>query len=126
MRVGLSGGIDYDDTSCGKTCLIAGASEDISKWLAKGAVRLDAAFSNGRILPYAEVSLSDDLSDGNRVAVGNAFVETDMASSLFGAEAGVTALVDDRVALFINAGVVEGLSNDVSGFNGQGGFKLYW
>ena len=126
MRLGVSAAVDYDGSSCGDSCLVAGTSEDVSPWLAKGSVRLDGALSGGRILPYVVVSYSDELGDGERVSLGTAVIKSQMASDLFGAQAGVTALVGERLAIFATAGLTEGLDRDVSGFNGQGGVKLYW
>lgn len=126
MRAGVVAEINYDGSSCGDTCLVASVSEDVSPWLAKASVRLDGAFSSGRILPYVAVSYADDLGGGDRVALGTAVIYTQTASNILGAQAGVTALVGDRFALFANAGLTEGLDKDVSGFNGQVGFKLYW
>jgi fibronectin-binding autotransporter adhesin len=125
-QIGVGGEIDYNDASCASDCLVAGSGEDISPWLGKISLRLDGALSGGTLLPYAAISYSDDFG-GDNVSFGSATViETETHSSLFGAQAGVTVLVDDNLAIFAHAGLTEGLSNDVSGFDGGGGLKLYW
>ena len=94
--------------------------------MARYSLRLDGSFSKGKILPYIAVSYMDDFSGGNKVSMGTAAVDVDTGSNLFGAQAGVTAFVGDRVALFANVGLTRGLDTDVKGYDGQGGLKLYW
>ena len=57
--------------------------------------------------------------------LGSAVVNSD-TGLLFGAEAGVTALVGKNFALFANVGLTDGLDKSVTGYEGQGGVKLYW
>jgi hypothetical protein len=45
---------------------------------------------------------------------------------LVGAEAGISAMLDDSVALFGHAGITEGLDNDISAFEGQAGVRVLW
>ena len=40
--------------------------------------------------------------------------------------AGVTAMVGTNTAIFLNGGITEGTSNDVSGAEGTIGAKLHW
>jgi hypothetical protein len=94
--------------------------------MAKASLRLDGSWASGRVLPYVAVSYADELGDGQRVSLGSAVVHAHTGESLLGAQAGVSALVGDRIALFANAGLTEGLDTEVSGFSGQGGFKVYW
>ncbi len=126
LQVGLIGEVDYDGTSCGNSCLIAGVNEDASSWLGKATLRVDGSFSNGKIAPYVAVAYVDDFAGGNKVSMGTAVVNADTQSNLLDAQAGVTAYVGERVALFGNVGWTDGLNSDVTGFNGQGGVKLYW
>ena len=77
-------------------------------------------------MPYVALTYSDDLDGGNTVSMGTASVTADTASSLFGAKAGVTAYVGQRVALFADVGLTDGTNSDVRGYDGQGGLKLYW
>lgn len=125
-RVGLEGEIDYDGTSCNDDCLLAGASEETSSWQGGVSVRLDGSLSNGALAPYLALSFSSDLDSGNEVAMGSAIVHADTASALFGARAGLNARVAERVVIFVGAGLVEGLDNDVTGYDGQAGLKVHW
>jgi hypothetical protein len=38
----------------------------------------------------------------------------------------MTAMVADNTAVFIDGGITEGLSNDVSGADGTVGVKVFW
>jgi hypothetical protein len=125
-QLGVIGEVDYDGTSCGNSCLIAGVSEDARSWLGIATLRLDGSFSKGKIAPYIAISYSDDFGGGNKVSMGTAMVDADTQSNLLDAQAGLTAYVGERVALFGNVGWTDGLNSDVTGFNGQGGLKLYW
>ena len=118
VRLGLMAEIAYDGATWSSTCLVAGVSEDTSQWRAKGSMRIDGMFSDGKILPYAAVSISDSLNGGNTVTLGTAVVTSD-PGTLFGAEAGLTAFVGQRTALFANVGITEGLQNDVTGCDGS-------
>ncbi len=123
-RVGLMGEIDYDGTSCGDSCLIAGATENASEWRGGATLRIDGSFTNFR--PFVALSYSDDFDGGNEVSMGSALVVADTAASLFGARAGFDARVSERIGVFLNAGMTEGLDSDVSGYDGQAGLKVYW
>jgi outer membrane autotransporter protein len=123
-RIGLMGQINYDGTTCGSNCLLAGVTENASEWQGGLAVRVDGAFPVFK--PYFEVSYSDDFDGGNEVSLGGAVVAADTASSLLGARAGFDARVSDGVGLFANVGMTEGLDSDVSGYDGQAGLKVYW
>lgn len=125
-RLGLSGEIDYDGTSCGDTCLIGGVSEETNAWQGGVALRLDGALSNGALLPYLALSYTGSLDGGNEVAMGAAAVNADTNASRFGARAGLSARVADRVMIFAGAGLIEGIENDVTGYDGQAGLKVHW
>lgn len=123
-RIGVMGEIDYDGTSCGDSCLLAGVTENASEWRGGASLRLDGSFTNFR--PFVAISYSDDFDGGNEVSLGTATVVADTSASLFGARAGFDARVNDRVGVFLNAGMTEGLDSDVSGYDGQAGLKVYW
>jgi len=123
-RFGAMAELGYDDMTCGDQCLLAGTVEDINNWSVKGTMRLDGTMSGGKLLPFLAVSLSEGGS--NTVTNGTASITTDTASSLLNAKAGITALVGSNTAVFLNAGVTEGLSNEVSGFDATAGVKLHW
>ena len=123
-RIGLMGEIDYDGTSCGDSCLLAGVTENASEWHGGASLRLDGSFTSFK--PFVAISYSDDLDGGNEVSLGTASVVADTSASLFGARAGFDARVSDRVGVFLNAGMTEGLDSDVSGYDGQAGLKVYW
>jgi hypothetical protein len=53
-------------------------------------------------------------------------VAADTASSLLTARAGFDARLNEKVGLFIDAGMVEGLDNDVTGYDGQAGLRINW
>jgi len=82
-------------------------------------------FSDGKILPFVELSLADTLDGGNAVGIGTGTVSSN-TGVLFGADAGLTAFVAKNFALFADVGVTSGLDKDVNGFDGKGGLKLYW
>jgi outer membrane autotransporter protein len=106
--------------------LLAGTTEETNAWQGGVSLRLDGSLSNGAIAPYVALSYMTDLDGGNEVAMGTAIVTADTASALFGARAGLNARVADRVVLFVGAGLVEGLDNDVTGYDGQAGLKVHW
>jgi hypothetical protein len=123
-RVGLMGKIDYDGTTCGDNCLVAGTVENTSSWQGGVSLRLDGSYDSFK--PFVAVSYSGDLDGGNEVSLGSARIVTETASNLFGARAGFDARVSDGVGLFANVGMTEGLDAEVSGYDGQAGLKVYW
>lgn len=125
-RLGLLGAIDYDGTVCGDDCLLAGTSEEISPWIARSTIRFDGSLSGGRITPYVALSISDNFGSEHRVNLGSALVSSDATSKRFSTEAGFAALVGEQLQLFANVNLTKGLDNEVSGANGEGGFKAYW
>jgi hypothetical protein len=106
--------------------MLAGTVEDIANWTGKVSLRLDGKLSNGALLPFVAVSFSDSLDGSNTVKNGTASMTTDTNSSLFNAKAGLMAMVGDETAVFINGGITEGMSNDVSGADGTAGVKIFW
>jgi autotransporter-associated beta strand protein len=123
-QLGLSGGLDYDGTSCTKSCLLAGVTADESNWRGNVAAKLSG--TSGKFRPFASISYSDDLDGGNAVSLGGVSVAADTASSLLTARAGFDARLNEKVGLFIDAGMVEGLDNDVTGYDGQAGLRINW
>jgi hypothetical protein len=123
-QVGLSGGLDYDGTSCTKSCLLAGVTADESNWRGNVAAKLSG--TAGAFRPFASIAYSDDLDGGNAVSLGGVSVAADTASSLLTARAGFDARLNEKVGLFIDAGMVEGLDNDVTGYDGQAGLRINW
>ncbi len=123
-RLGAMAELGYDDMTCGDQCLLAGTVEDINNWSVKGTLRVDGTMDGGKLMPFLAVSLSEGGS--NTVTNGTATITTDTASSLLSAKAGITMMVGSNTAVFLNGGITEGLSNEVSGADGTAGVKLYW
>jgi hypothetical protein len=123
-RVGLSGEINYDGTSCDSSCFLAGVTETASEWQGGVSLRIDG--TNPSFKPFVALSYSGDLDGGNEVSLGTARIVTETASNLFGARAGFDARVSGDIGIFANVGMTEGLDADVSGYDGQAGLKVYW
>jgi outer membrane autotransporter protein len=125
-RLGAMAELGYDAMTCSDGCLLAGTVEDISKWSGKATLRLDGKMAEGMLLPFVAVSFSDSLGGTNTVRNASAVVTTDTNSSVFNAKAGLTAMVADNTAVFIDGGISEGLSKDISGADGTAGLKVFW
>jgi hypothetical protein len=123
-RVGLSGEISYDGTSCDSDCFLAGVTEAASEW--QGGVSLRVDGTNPSFKPFFALSYSGDIDGGNEVSLGTARIVTETASNLFGARAGFDARVSGDIGIFANVGMTEGLDADVSGYDGQAGLKVFW
>jgi autotransporter-associated beta strand protein len=123
-QVGVSGGLDYDGTTCADACLLAGVASQESNWRGSLAAKLSGTGAVFR--PFAAISYADDLDGGNSVSLGGVSVAADTASSLLGARAGFDARLGERFGLFVDAGMVEGLDNDVTGYDGQAGLRINW
>jgi len=123
-QFGVSGGLDYDGTSCSEPCLLAGVTAEESNWRGNVAAKLSG--TTGKFRPYASIAYSDDLDGGNSVSLGGVSVAADTASSLLSARAGFDARVSEQVGLFIDAGMVEGLDTDITGYDGQAGLRINW
>jgi hypothetical protein len=122
----LSASVDYDGTSCGSGCLIAGATEELSNWSAGVHARFDAAFSNGRIRPYAQFGLTTDLDGGTSASFGGASTSVDAMSGLAHADLGLEANVWKSLSIYAQGGVIEGLDSETSGHSGKIGAKITW
>lgn len=116
----------YDGASCGKNCFLAGNREDTSDWAAKASIRFERPFDGGKIRPYLQVSFTDDFDSGNRVRFGQAAAFADTSSSILGLNAGLAMDVAPNMHLFLDAGMTQGLDNDVKGYQGQAGFRMTW
>lgn len=126
-RVTASAALSYDYMTCEEQCLsIVGIDEDVNNWFVKGMVRLEGTIHDGKLLPYVVVSLSDALEGGNSVRLGGASLDTQTNSGLLSARAGLTHPILENTTLFAQMGVVNGMNNDVTGFDGSGGVKVVW
>ncbi|MEQ1754019.1 MAG: autotransporter domain-containing protein [Micropepsaceae bacterium] len=125
-RLGAMAELDYDNMNCSGGCMLAGTVEDIASWSGKASLRLDGKIADGMLLPFVAVSFSDSLDGANTVRNGSASLTTETNSSIFNAKAGLTAMVGEETAVFINGGITEGMSNDVSGAEGSAGMKIFW
>ncbi len=123
-NLGMIAEADYDGMECDVQCLLAGTEADPTKLFVKGTLRIDGEMNSGDVLPYAAVSISN--GDTNTVKNGAVSFTTDTASSLIDAKAGLSVRVDRNMAVYVDGGITEGLSNDVSGWNGTAGFKVMW
>jgi outer membrane autotransporter protein len=120
----LSGMLDYDGTSCGDGCLLAGATESISEWSAKVGLRFDTSLFSDNFRPFLGVSVSDDLGDGSSVTLMGATARSDAGSMVLDADFGFDALVGGGSSVFLNGRVTEGLDSDVDGYQAMGGVRV--
>jgi hypothetical protein len=123
-RLGAIAELNYDGLDCDDDCLIPGTVADAANLFMKGTVRIDGSMMGGDVLPFFALSLSD--GDENTFTNGSASFTTDTNATLLGAKAGATIMVGQQTALFLNGGLAEGLNNDVSGWDGTAGVKIFW
>jgi hypothetical protein len=126
FAVTVAGHVLYDGSSCSDDCFLTGNREDTSDWFGRLSVRFERPYDGGKIRPYLQVSYTDDLDGGNAVRFGQAAAFSDTSSSLFGLNAGVAMDVAPNMHLFLDAGLTQGLDNDVKGYQGQAGFRMTW
>lgn len=127
VAVKLIGAVSYDDQSCGEDCFGFAVTEDTGLIEAKGTVRFDGVTWGGSIRPWAAVSLSDVLSDGvNTVSAGPFTTSAATNEQLLSIDGGLQTYLDENFALFLDGSYQEGLSNDITGYKGGVGLKLYW
>lgn len=127
VAVKLIGAVSYDDQSCGEDCFGFAVTEDTGMIEAKGTVRFDGVTWGGSIRPWAAVSLSDVLSDGvNTVSAGPFTTSAATNEQLLSIDGGLQTYLDENFALFLDGSYQEGLSNDITGYKGGVGLKLYW
>ncbi len=119
------GELNYDGLDCDDNCLLPGTIVDTADWSAKGTLRIDGRLHDGRFLPYLALSLSDRFGDVT-VTNGTATLIADTGSSLLGAKLGAVFIMEENAALFLSGGITEGLSEDVSGWDGTAGVKVFW
>jgi outer membrane autotransporter protein len=107
--------------------LLAGTVEDTADWVGRAEVRLDGAYNGGKLNPYVSVSYTDTLDgDGQTTTLGNALVESRTANDTLGLNIGLNSQVSSNVSLFVDAGLTQGLSDDVKGYQGSVGLKMTW
>ena len=123
-QLGVSGEINYDGTTCSDACILAGVTAEESNWRAGLGAKLAGTMPAFR--PFVSVSWSDDLDGGNTVSLGTVSVAADTAASLLGARAGFEANLSEKIGLFADVGMVEGLDTSVSGVDGQAGLRIFW
>jgi hypothetical protein len=123
-RFGAIAELNYDGLDCDDNCLLAGTVADATNLFMKGTVRIDGSMHGGVILPFLALSVSD--GDENTITNGSGSFTTDTNAALFGAKAGATIMIGQQTALIVNGGLTEGLNNDVSGWDGTAGVKIFW
>jgi Autotransporter beta-domain/Autochaperone Domain Type 1 len=126
FAVTVAGHVMYDGTSCGDNCFLSGNREETSDWFGKLSVRFERPYNDGKLRPYLQVSYTDDFDDGNAVRFGQAAAFANTSSSLLGLNAGLAMDVAPNMHLFVDAGLTQGLDNDVKGYQGQAGFRMTW
>ena len=127
VAVKLIGAVNYDGSDCGESCFGFTVSEDTGLIEAKGTVRFDGVTWGGSIRPWAAVSLSDVLSDGvNTVSAGPFTTSAATNEQLVSIDGGLHTYLDENFAVFLDCSYQEGLSNDITGYKGGIGLKLYW
>ena len=124
FRFKFIGAVNYDHTSCGNDCLLAGMSEDTGIVEAKGTIRVEAM--THQINPYVAVSFSDDLTSGNTVSMNGESLTFDSGHSLLSLNAGFNAPIDTGVLFYGDFSVIDGMGNSTSGYTAAGGFKAFW
>lgn len=122
FRFSAIGEVNFNDFTCGDHCLLAGTTEDVNSFFGRGTLRVDAIL--GKFVPFVSASLSS--GSGNTVTNGTASITTDTESSILTVRGGAAINVSENAALFASAGMVEGLSSDVDGWNGTGGVRIFW
>jgi outer membrane autotransporter protein len=77
----------------------------------------------GWVTPYAVVNVLTDFLGDSTTIVGETPFESDMGMTWYSAGGGITAELNEAVALY---GSGEYLFGDVEGWSGTGGVKLHW
>jgi autotransporter-associated beta strand protein len=127
IAVKLIGAVNYDGSDCGESCFGFTVSEETGLIEAKGTVRFDGVTWGGSIRPWAAVSFSDVLSDGvNTVSAGPFTTSAATNEQLLSIDGGLQTYLDENFAVFVDGSYQEGLSNDITGYKGGIGLKLYW
>jgi hypothetical protein len=128
----FAGQVFYNDMDCGTNCLFAAGTlpqsiEDTSDWVGRLEAKLEAAYSGGKIRPWVAVNYTDTLDgDGHSVRMGNAEVFSETANNLLGVDIGMQAQIAANLDLTIQAGMQQGLVDDVQSYQGQVGLKYRW
>jgi hypothetical protein len=116
----------YDGSSCSDNCFLTGNREETSDWFGKASVRFERPYNDGTLRPYLQVSYTDDFDDGARIQFGQAQAFSDTSSSILGVNAGVAMDLAPNMHVYFDAGLTQGLDNDVQGYQGQAGFRMTW
>ncbi len=116
--------VNYDHTSCGDNCLLAGTTESTGIIEAKGTIRVEAM--THQLNPYIAISYSDDLSNGSTVSMAGESLTANTGRSLLWLNGGFNAPLDEGMLIFGDFAVIDGMSNKTSGYSIAGGFKAFW
>ena len=81
-------------------------------------------FSDGVLKPYLALSLASGGS--STVTNGPVSLTTDTSALHFVAKGGANIMVDTHTAIFLDAGMTEGLDNDIKGWDVGAGIKTMW
>jgi hypothetical protein len=127
----FAGQVFYNDMDCGTNCLIVvpgvQTTEDTSDWVGRLEAKLEAAYSGGKYRPWVAVNYTDTLDgDGQTVRMGNAIVTSETANNLLGVDLGLQAQLAANLDLTLQAGMQQGLVDDVQTYQGQVGLKYRW
>ena len=128
----VAGQVFYNDMDCGTNCLFAPGSvpqsvEDTSDWVGRLEAKLEAGYDEGKFRPWIAVNYTDALDgDGQTVRAGNAEVVSNTANALFGIDVGLQAELAEKLDLTVQAGVQQGLVDDVETYQVQVGLKYRW
>lgn len=124
FRFKFIGAVNYDQTSCGNDCLLAGMEEDTGIVEAKGTIRIEAMTT--QINPYVSVSFSDDLTDGNTISMSGESLNFNSGHSLLSLNGGFNAPIDDGMMIYGDFSVLDGMGNSTSGYSAAAGLKAFW
>jgi fibronectin-binding autotransporter adhesin len=124
FRLGAIGEVAYNSMDCRADCILVGTQTDANRWFYKGTVRADTVLSDGELKPYLALSLANGGS--STVTNGPASLTTDTQALHLIAKAGANIMVDTQTAIFLDAGMTEGLDNDIKGWDVGAGIKAMW
>ncbi|NOT42950.1 MAG: hypothetical protein HOP13_20925 [Alphaproteobacteria bacterium] len=123
-RFAAIGEVQYDGMVCDMQCFLAATTAEPANLFLKGTLRIDGEISDGDMLPFVSVSLTN--GDSNTVKNGAVSLTTDTFAALIDAKAGLSVKVSRHMAVYVSGGMTEGLNNDVSGWDGAAGLKMTW
>ncbi|MFM9865803.1 MAG: autotransporter-associated beta strand repeat-containing protein [Micropepsaceae bacterium] len=123
-RFAAIGEAQYDAMVCDIQCFLTATEAEPGSLFLKGTLRFDGEMSDGDVLPFISVSILN--GDSSTVKNGAVSLTTDTFSALVDAKAGLSVKVSRDMAVYVSGGVTEGLSNEVSGWDGTAGLKMTW